>query len=349
MQADGFVARLSDDLTTILQASYFGGSGDDIGVEILFSESVDQMYLAGTTTSADLPGAVGAAQPDHANTDSNDLFFSLITADLTAAGDGNGGADAPSGPLFGAALPGQRVFSLGGTGVTYFGTIINSGTVDAQNCSIQIDDSIPAQFSFQTTDANNAVVGTANTPMDIPAGDAQSFVFTITPTEAFPSTTVELVYDCENSEPAASFAGVNTVDILSIDGPAPDIVAIALTSTNDGIGLLSGPTGSVAVAMATVNVGNPGEVTVQTDTGTVDLGVNVSLCQTNPADGTCLAPPTSEVTLNYDSNDTPTFSFFITGSAPIALNPAVNRLNIRFIQNGNVQVGQSSIALQTAP
>ena len=158
-----------------------------------------------------------------------------------------------------------------------------------------------------------------------------------------------MVYDCENSEPASSFAGVNTVDILSVDGPAPDIIAIALTSTNDGIGLLSGPTGTVAVAMATVNVGTVGEVTVQTDTGAADLGASVSLCQTNPSDGSCLAPPTSEVTLTYESNDTPTFSFFITGSAPIALNPAVNRLNIRFIQNGDVQVGQSSIALQTAP
>ena len=349
-EGDGFVARLSDDLTTLLQASYFGGSGIEIASGLLFGETVDQVYLVGLTLSADLPATAGAAQPNHANTATADLFLSLITPDLTANGGSNGdGTGNPGGPIFGAALPGQRVFSLGGPGVTYFGTIINSGTVDAENCSIQIDDSVPAQFSFQTTDANNAAVGTANTPIDIPAGGSQSFVFTITPTEAFPSTTVGLVYDCENSEPASSFAGVNTVDILSVDGPAPDIIAIALTITDDGIGLLSGPTGTVAVAMATVNVGTVGEVTVQTDTGAVDLGVSVSLCQTNPGNGSCLAPPTSEVTLTYESNDTPTFSFFITGSTPIALNPAVNRLNIRFMQNGDVQVGQSSIALQTAP
>ena len=55
------------------------------------------------------------------------------------------------------------------------------------------------------------------------------------------------------------------------------------------------------------------------------------------------------MTVNIATNETPTFSVFITGSQVIDLDPAVNRLNLRFVVNGDTQVGQSSFALWTDP
>jgi hypothetical protein len=53
---DGFVARLDRSLVTLLQTSYFGGSGvDEINAIAVHPFSAD-VYVAGTTTSADLRG-----------------------------------------------------------------------------------------------------------------------------------------------------------------------------------------------------------------------------------------------------------------------------------------------------
>ena len=348
---DVWVARLAPDLTSILQATYYGGSGDDSAAP-LFLPSGSNMYLIGDTTSPNLIGTAGGAQEDHANTGSNDMFLALISADLTGDG-GNQEPPPPTGPIFAAALPGQRVATVGGPGVTFFGTIINSGSETAVDCSLAMDTFVAgAAFSYQTTDAQNVLTGNPNTPADIPAGASQSYLFTITPSTAFPPTEINLAYDCINTDPAAVTPGVNTVNVLASDTALPDVVAIALTPTGDGIAHIPGATGSTAFAMATVNVGASGDITVTADTGSVDLGVTIALCQTNPGDGSCIEPPSNSVTLTMGSNATPTFSFFVTGSQVIPLDPAVNRLNIRFqADNGGsmTQVGQSSVALWTNP
>ena len=238
------------------------------------------------------------------------------------------------------------MFTLGGPGVTFFGTVINAGSTTAVDCSLALGTAIPAAFSYQTTSSSNELIGTANTPVDIAAGAAQSFLFSITPTATFASTVVMPVYDCANTDPAPVSPGVNTVQVLSTDVATPDVVAIVLSATNDGIAHIPGTTGSVAVAMATVNVGASADVTLSADTGALDLGVTISICQTNPADGSCFAAPTATVTPTIASNATPTFSVFITGSQDIPNDPANNRINLRFMQGGT-QVGQSSLALQT--
>ena len=340
---DVYIALLSADLTTIQQGSYFGGNGDDNGGLILNANG-EVAYIAGTTTSTDLPATAGAVQPAHADPASEDLFIAAINGELTGS---TGGADPdPSGPIVSAALPGQRVFTLGGPGVTFFGTVINAGSTTAVDCSLALGTAIPAAFSYQTTSSSNELIGTANTPVDIAAGAAQSFLFSITPTATFASTVVMPVYDCANTDPAPVSPGVNTVQVLSTDVATPDVVAIVLSATNDGIAHIPGTTGSVAVAMATVNVGASADVTLSADTGALDLGVTISICQTNPADGSCFAAPTATVTPTIASNATPTFSVFITGSQDIPNDPANNRINLRFMQGGT-QVGQSSLALQT--
>ena len=80
---------------------------------------------------------------------------------------------------------------------TAFATVINSGTITADGCSIAPLTSVAANFSYQTTDPlTNALTGSPDTPASIPgANTAQSFVFAFTPTSPFSPTDVQLTFD----------------------------------------------------------------------------------------------------------------------------------------------------------
>ena len=76
---DGFVARLSGDLRTMLQSTYFGGSSDD-GIRALALTAGGNLLMGGQTDSADLPGSEGGAQPS--NGGFSDGFVALLSGDL---------------------------------------------------------------------------------------------------------------------------------------------------------------------------------------------------------------------------------------------------------------------------
>jgi hypothetical protein len=50
-----------------------------------------------------------------------------------------------------------------------------------------------------------------STPVDVPAGTAQSFVFSVSPYSAFNPTVVALDFACTNANPAAGVTGLNTL------------------------------------------------------------------------------------------------------------------------------------------
>src|SRR5262249_57486452 len=128
--------------------------------------------------------------------------------------------------------------------------------------------SIPANFSYQATDpTTNQVIGTPNTPVDIPAGGLQTFVLAFTPTGTFPPTDVQLSFDCTNTTAATIIPGVNTVLLSASSGPVPDIVALAATIDNNGIVNIPGSTGTGVFSVATVNVVAGGAITVSAETG----------------------------------------------------------------------------------
>ena len=85
---DGFIARLDSGLTTILQATYVGGSKGDTSKSIVISQSGD-VLVAGMTSSPDLPGKSGGAQPNYAGGSEffgGDGFVSRTSANLGAGG-----------------------------------------------------------------------------------------------------------------------------------------------------------------------------------------------------------------------------------------------------------------------
>ena len=98
--------------------------------------------------------------------------------------------------------------------------------------------------------------------------------------------------------------------------------------------------------MASVNVGSGAQVEVSADTADTPLGLQLSVCQTNPATGQCLAPPAGLVTLQADANATPTFSIFADANSNIAFDAANNRVRVVFRSNGVIR-GETSVAVRT--
>lgn len=244
--------------------------------------------------------------------------------------------------LVAAVLPSSRSVQVG-TPATAFAAIINAGEATATACSVALASAIPATLGYQTTDAlTNAPTGDPDTPVDIPGGQAQSFVLSLTPTAPIAPTDVAFTFDCTNTTPATVQPGINTLTLSASADPVPDIVALAATAGPPGV-LVVANTGAFAVA--TINLGAAGEVTVTPDIGAGALPLTLTICETEPGTGLCKAAPTPDVALPIGANATPTFGVFGAATADVPANPATNRVHVRFKQAG-VPRGATSVATE---
>lgn len=283
--------------------------------------------LAPSVADADIVGAI----PRFVETTAPVNLFSI-----TACGG------EPS--LIAAVLPGSRSVKVGAS-ATVFATVINAGTDTAIGCRITQVNTMPATLTVRTTDASNQVVGSP--PVDIPIGTAQTFLLGIKPTSAVAPVDVQFRFDCDNSDPAPTVSGVNTLWFSAVSTLGPDVVALAATPSRDGIVGIPGPTGSGAFSVATVNVGAAGPITVSADTGTTTLAAKAYVCQTDPATGLCFAPPAVSVTATMPANSTATFGVFVAGSGTVPFAPATNRVFVRFKDGAGVTRGATSVAVRT--
>jgi YVTN family beta-propeller protein len=249
--------------------------------------------------------------------------------------------------LVAAVLPTSRSVAVGVT-ATAFATMIDAGPADAVTCTIAPAISIPASFVFQTTDpTTNALAGTANTPVNITAAQAQSFVIGLTPTAAFSPANVAFAFTCANAPgPAATTVGIDTLNLSASTTPVPDIVALA-ASGDAGYIDITGVTETGAFAVATINLGVDATITASANTGTANLPVTLAVCQTNPTSGACMAAPAASVTTDIPPDATPTFGIFVTGSAAVADMPGVNRIFVTFTDSSGVLRGETSVAVRT--
>jgi len=232
---------------------------------------------------------------------------------------------------------------------TVFAAMINTGNSTAANCQPVLPpaQSSNLQMGYQTTDPNtNAVTGAPNTPVSIASGATQTFVLVFQATAPLSGTLTPL-FVCANYIPAQIEAGVDTVDLLFSASPVPDIIALALTSSGDGT-LHMDITGLGAFAVATANLGISSTITatVTPELNVFPLLTSLSICQTNPATGICIAPPTSSsVTTTIDNDAEPTFAIFASSGGPIPFLPAINRIFVTFTDSSGVKHGSTSVAV----
>ena len=243
-----------------------------------------------------------------------------------------------------AVLPYARAVAINET-ATAFASVINNGLRDAINCKIQLPDSISALFGYQTTDINNNLIGTPDTPVDIPVGATQGFVFGITPTNAMSSREIPLIFDCDNAYPAPSHPGLNTFILTATDSIPPDMLAIGATPSNDGVVRLESTNGIGFFATAAVNIGAAGTMTATADDGDKNLPVLLELCETDSAGNWIICG--NDLARSVPAGQTVYYSVFVTGTGqPIGFDPANNRLFLRFSANGQT-VGATNVAVTT--
>jgi hypothetical protein len=246
-----------------------------------------------------------------------------------------------------SVLPSSRSVTVGTT-ATVFATIINLGPDPGFACTIAPATSVPATFAFQTTDpATNQLSGSANAPVDMAPGAAQSFLLSVTPTGPIAATDVQFLFKCSNSLAAPVSAGLNTLVLSAATTPIPDIVALAATVNNTGIVDIPGPTGTGVFSVATVNVGAEGVLTVSMDTGGVPLPVTLTLCQTDPQSGQCISAVAPSLSSKIDPGATPTYAVFVQGAGIVPFDPANHRIFVRFRDTGGVTRGSTSVAART--
>jgi photosystem II stability/assembly factor-like uncharacterized protein len=276
----------------------------------------------------------------------------------------------PSPPsLVSAILPSSRSVQVG-TRATAFATIINTGTAGSNllgtnaltptnvagvTCGITQLTGVPTRFTFQATDPRtNEQIAPLNTPVEILPGKSAAFVISLTPTAAFCSTDIKFGFNCTNSQLALLTNGVNDLTLTTSINAVPDMIALAATLRTDGIVHVTRSTNTGVFAVATTNLGASGTITVSADTGNATLPVNLAICQTNPMSGVCLSPPSPTVTTQINTNETPTFAVFVSGSDPVPFDPATKRIFVRFKENatcetvsGMVTRGATSVAVTT--
>jgi hypothetical protein len=241
-----------------------------------------------------------------------------------------------------------------GTVATTFASIVNGGTVTGLNCGIAPVTTLPATFAYQTTDcATNQLIGSLNTPVNIPVGGVGCFIFALTPSSPIVPTDVVLNFSCTNTNPAPTFPGINTFLFSASTAPTPDVIASGLPCKSDDFPLsavnLPGTTGANAVAFATTNVGAGGTIRVTADTGGVTLPLTLTLCQTNPLTGACINPttPAASVTLTMGTGAQPTFSVFAKGKGTVPIDLVKHRIFLRFWDSNNIIRGATSVAVRT--
>jgi len=231
-------------------------------------------------------------------------------------------------------------------------TAINTSSNVAQNCQlIPRTNGLDTTFFYQATNpATNAPMGSPNEPVAIAAGQAQSFVFGITPGAELAPMELELSVSCDNAAVPVPIEGLSTLLLSASTTPVADVVALAATVENDGIVRIEESSASGIFSVASVNVGDAQSIQVSVDTGSADLPTDIFLCETNPTTGVCINPTTPSVdpiSVDIGENETPTFGVFVFSMTTIPLDPANSRVFVRFQDEEGVSRGATSVALTT--
>jgi len=278
---------------------------------------------------------------------------------INLAVTGGGGSVTPTtARLVAAITPVARRGVVGGSTITAFATVINpsDSTASATGCTIaKPAGSQPYNFAYAERLLPSTNLGPTNASFSLTPGQARHFLLAYTPTAAM-SANLLMVFDCANTSPAPTSLGLNSFNLVATTTAGADILASAVTATNDGI--LRIPVaagGGNAAAMAAQNIGTTATVnarisTVAIGSSAAPLPVNLLMCRTNPSTGACVQPTTptaSPIAFTATANQLFTFAAFVNSQGTaLPLDPATRRVYIHFDQGGT-SVGSASVAVTT--
>ena len=196
-----------------------------------------------------------------------------------------------------SVLPSARAVENNAT-ATIFMTVLNSGSADATNCSVQdvARGSTLSDLNWTVVE-NGTPVGNQNAPFSIPADGRIDLVVASTDSNNTYNTGFQAV--CDGGVASPIRAGVNTA-LIAFDSSPADIIPIIATTSGDGVIRFNAGNGVAAFAIAAVNIGTERDVRITgRRIGLLETpGIRTRICETD-AGGVCLAPRTGflDVTL----------------------------------------------------
>lgn len=249
----------------------------------------------------------------------------------------------PDHALRGAVLPNSRTVLFGRPG-TAFMTLINPARFPAaRNCRIGFTTFFGGHFEYRLTDSNNAPYGDPNPVFDLEPGASQSFVLSFTASSPS-SQEPPFTYLCDNVVPREDPRGADQFVLRTSAAPEPDIIAIAITPTQDGV--INVPKRSVfrAFSVAAMNIGAAiEEVPVRLE----QFSLHMEVCETNPQTGECISARTPYLNTSFAQNQVRTFSVFVRGDdIDVPFTPATFRARIFFGANSIDVYGGTSVAIR---
>lgn len=244
--------------------------------------------------------------------------------------------------LVNSVLPTSRSISVGHT-ATIFNTIVNAGSVTATNVTVALNPAPAGTFVYQETNcATNAVIGSPNPSLSIPAGGVVCYVLSFTPSATFSATSVHVQAQSGNALNSNLLSGINTWLLRGTAAAESDI--IALTTTTDFHQVACSGSNAFAVALSNVGAAATGDITVTANTGSATLPISVSISETDPGTGVVIG---DNVLQNVGAGENRTVAVFVTINGCITFDPAANRIFIEFRDAANNVVGSTSTAIST--
>ncbi|PIW31934.1 MAG: hypothetical protein COW29_00365 [Rhodobacterales bacterium CG15_BIG_FIL_POST_REV_8_21_14_020_59_13] len=242
-------------------------------------------------------------------------------------------------------LPSSRSVGIGET-ATVFGTALS--TVPQSDCELVLGEGAPgATLSWRLLDENNQITNdnqNAHFPLTgassaNPGGVPQNLLVAITSPAALNNADVDIFTRCANTAPNPAFdyyrnplfPGVNTL-LLNVSAvPVPDILVIGQSLTADGYVRIPAAGARRPAAIAAVNIGAAGSVTVSANTGNFSLPVSINLCETD-SNGICTSARAETLEVNFGTNQVRTFNVFVQsdGEHGVADLPGLARVYFEF-------------------
>ncbi|QNL19264.1 hypothetical protein HXX25_08035 [Hyphobacterium sp. CCMP332] len=242
-------------------------------------------------------------------------------------------------------LPSSRSVAVGET-ATVFGTALSS--VPQTDCELVLGEGAPgASLSWQLLDASNQPTGAAaNAHFPLtgassvnPGGVPQNLLVAISSPVPLNNADVDIFTRCANTAQNASFdfyrnplfPGVNTLLLNVSAAPTPDILVIGQTLSGDGYVNLPTAGARRPAAIAAVNIGAAGTVTVSANTGDTPLPVTLNLCETD-SNGVCIGNRAESLEVIFANNQVRTFNVYVqsNGQQGIANLPGLARVYFEF-------------------
>jgi bacillolysin len=242
--------------------------------------------------------------------------------------------------LVNSILPTSRTTTVGTT-VTIYNTVINGGSFYADDVTLSMANPPAGTFKYQQSNcANNALMGSDNPVLDIPAGGIVCYVLFFTPSATFNATEVHIRAQAANAPATAQLTGINTWLLRTTNPAGPDMVA--LTTTTDFHQVACSGSQDFAVAMTNVGAAATSSITATAEYGS--LPISVLIRETDPPTGVVTGDHILE---NVGPGQNRSVLVTVTFNGCITFDPAINRIFIRFRDAGGNIVGSTSTAVST--